>query len=67
MFSRLGEKNIVGDFKKNTLLDIWFGEKFLEARRKLSKADRSMEPCNKCDVIGTLLGESNFKAWKKFL
>ena len=62
-----GKKNIVGDFKKNTLLDIWFGEKFLEARRKLSKADRSMEPCNKCDVIGTLLGESNFKAWKKFL
>ncbi len=62
-----GKKNIVGNFKKNTLLDIWFGEKFLEARRKLSKADRSMEPCNKCDVIGTLLGESNFKAWKKFL
>ena len=62
-----GKKQIVGDFKKDKLLDIWFGEKFLKARRKLSNSDRSMDPCNKCDVIGTLLGESNFKAWKKFL
>jgi len=62
-----GKKQIVGDFKKDKLLDIWFGEKFLQARRKLNNADRSMDPCNKCDVIGTLLGESNFKAWKKFL
>ena len=44
---------------------VW--RKFLEARRKLSKADESMEPCNKCDVIGTLavsqilkLGKSSY-------
>jgi len=62
-----GKKQIVGNLKKDKLLDIWFGEKFLKARQKLSLSDRSMEPCNKCDVIGTLLGENNYKAWKKFL
>jgi radical SAM protein with 4Fe4S-binding SPASM domain len=62
-----GKKQIVGNFNKEKLIDIWFGEKFLYARRKLSNSDRTMDPCNKCDVIGTLLGESNFKAWKKFL
>lgn len=62
-----GKKQIVGDFNKQKLLDIWLGEKFIAARKKLSNADRSMSPCNKCDVIGTLLGEKNYNEWKKFL
>lgn len=62
-----GKKQIVGNFKKEKLLDIWLGEKFKYARKKLSNSDRTMSPCNKCDVIGTLIGEKNYKEWKKFL
>ena len=62
-----GKKQIVGDFKKQKLLDIWLGDKFVEARKELSKSNRSRSPCNKCDVIGTLLGEKNYNEWKKFL
>ncbi len=62
-----GKKQIVGDFNKESLQKIWFGKKFVDARKKLSIGNRNMSPCNKCDVIGTLLGEKNFKEWKKYL
>ena len=62
-----GKKQIVGNFKNESLIDIWLGKKFMNARKKLSSSDRNMAPCDKCDVIGTLIGEKHFKEWKKSL
>lgn len=62
-----GKKQIVGNFKNEGLIDIWLGEKFMNARKKLSSSNRNMSPCDKCDVIGTLIGEKHFQEWKKLL
>ncbi len=60
-----GKKNILGNFKKNSFLDIWLNEKSTIARKKLFSANRNLQPCNVCDVKGDLIGETHFEAWKK--
>ena len=60
-----GKKNILGNLNKNTFLEIWLNEKSNMARKKLFSADRSLEPCNVCDVVGDLIGKTHFEAWKK--
>ena len=36
-------------------------EKWINARRLLNDANRSLSPCNVCDVTGTLIGKKHFK------
>ena len=52
-----GKKVILGDFKKEKLLDIWFSKKSKSIRKMLNKSNRNMEPCNVCDVEGTFMGK----------
>ena len=54
-----GKKVILGDFKKEKLLDIWFSNKSKSIRKMLNKSNRNMEPCNVCDVEGTFMGKKN--------
>ena len=54
-----GKKVILGDFKKEKLLDIWFSKKSSSIRKMLNKSNRNMKPCNVCDVEGTFMGEKN--------
>jgi len=54
-----GKKVILGDFKKEKLLDIWFSKKSSSIRKMLNKSNRNMEPCNVCDVEGTFMGKKN--------
>ena len=61
-----GKKNILGNLKKQTLKDIWLGEKSVIARKKLISANRGFSPCNVCDVSGELIGSSHASAWKNF-
>ncbi len=61
-----GKKNILGNLNNQTLKEIWLSEKSLVARRKLNNADRSLSPCDVCDVAGTLIGKSHSSAWKNF-
>jgi radical SAM protein with 4Fe4S-binding SPASM domain len=56
-----GKKIILGNLKKEKLLDIWFKEKSMNIRKKLFNSDRKFSPCNVCDVNGTLMGEVNSK------
>ena len=56
-----GKKIILGNLKKENLLDIWFKEKSMKIRKKLSNSNRKFSPCNVCDVNGTLMGEANSK------
>ena len=59
-----GKKNILGNLKNENFLDIWLSEKFNLAREKLNNADRSLSPCNVCDVKGDLIGKKHHEAWK---
>jgi radical SAM protein with 4Fe4S-binding SPASM domain len=54
-----GKKIVLGDFKKEKLIDIWFGKKFMSIRKMLNKSNRNFAPCNVCDVDGTLMGLKN--------
>ena len=54
-----GKKVILGDLKKEKLLDIWFGKRFMGIRKMLNKSNRNFQPCNVCDVDGTFMGKKN--------
>lgn len=54
-----GKKMILGNLKQKKFLDIWFDKKSLKIRKLLNNAKRNFDPCNKCDVEGTLMGEIN--------
>ena len=62
-----GKKNILGNLKDMSFKEIWLSKKSMEARKKLNDADRSISPCNVCDVHGTLIGSKQAEAWKKIL
>jgi radical SAM protein with 4Fe4S-binding SPASM domain len=58
-----GKKNILGNLKKEKFIDIWLSQKTKEARKKLNIGDRSLSPCNVCDVNGDLIGKKHHEAW----
>lgn len=62
-----GKKNILGNLNNQSLKEIWLSKKSLDARKKLNNADRSLSPCDVCDVSGTLIGNSHSLAWKKYI
>lgn len=61
-----GKKNILGNLNKQSFKDIWLSDKYMEARQKLNNSDRSISPCNVCDVAGTLIGSKHSIAWQKY-
>ena len=61
-----GKKNILGNLNKQSFKDIWLSDKYMEAREKLNNSDRSINPCNVCDVAGTLIGSKHSIAWQKY-
>ena len=54
-----GKKIILGNLKKENLVDIWFKKKSMKIRNMLVKSNRKFSPCNVCDVDGTLMGKTN--------
>ena len=59
-----GKKVILGNLKKENLLDIWFSDKSMRIRKNLVNRNRKFQPCNVCDVEGTLMGEVNSQYFK---
>tara|TARA_R110001592_G_scaffold132485_2_gene347116 strand:+ start:16032 stop:16925 length:894 start_codon:yes stop_codon:yes gene_type:complete len=55
-----GREHVIGNLQQQTLEKVWFSKRMNKIRAKLSKGDRSMSPCNKCSVDGTLFGEKSF-------
>ena len=39
-------------------------KKSMMARTKLNNANRLFAPCNKCDVMGDVVGDKHASAWK---
>jgi radical SAM protein with 4Fe4S-binding SPASM domain len=62
-----GKKNILGNLKKDKLIDIWLSEDWNKTREFLNSGNRSLKPCNVCDVSGTLIGRKHFEAWNKVI
>ena len=60
-----GKKNILGNLKKDNFLDIWLSKQTQKARDKLNTGDRSLSPCNVCDVSGDLIGKEHHEAWRE--
>jgi radical SAM protein with 4Fe4S-binding SPASM domain len=59
-----GKKLILGNLNKNSFVEIWKGKKSMFARNKLNNSDRHFSPCNKCDVMGDVVGSKHAEAWK---
>ena len=59
-----GKKIILGNLKKENLLDIWFSDRSMKIRKNLVNNNRQFQPCNVCDVEGTLMGEVNSRYFK---
>jgi len=56
----------MGNIKDESLLSIWSNNLFNSQRQKLCNSDRSENPCNVCDVNGTLNGEVAFNRWQNY-
>lgn len=61
-----GKKLIVGNVRRQHVVDIWIGEVLSRVRQRLGEGDRRFAPCNVCDVVGTLQGGDHFKAWQEY-
>ena len=61
-----GKKRILGNLNKSSFFDIWMSQLSHESRKKLNSGDRKFNPCNVCDVHGTLIGEKHSKAWDEY-
>jgi radical SAM protein with 4Fe4S-binding SPASM domain len=59
-----GKKIILGNLKKEKLIDVWFKDKSMKIRNTLANSNRNFSPCNVCDVEGTLMGEDNASYFK---
>jgi len=61
-----GREHVVGNLLQSSLHDVWFSKPMNKIRRKLMKGDRSMSPCNKCSVDGSLFGKPSFDLVKEY-
>lgn len=55
-----GRTRVVGNVFQQPIKEIWLSKEMLKVRMRLSKANRNFKPCDKCNVIGTLVGEKSF-------
>tara|TARA_B110000967_G_C18767402_1_gene501151 strand:+ start:144 stop:1061 length:918 start_codon:yes stop_codon:yes gene_type:complete len=60
-----GREHVVGNLLQDSLYDVWFSKPMTKIRKKLMKGDRSMSPCNKCSVDGSLFGKPSFDLIKE--
>ena len=59
-----GKKIILGNLKKEKMIDIWFSKKSMKIREMLNNSNRNFSPCNVCDVVGTFMGKKNSTYFK---
>ena len=60
-----GKKLILGNLKFQSFMDILTSKLAIMTRRGLINSDRNFEPCNMCDVQGTLIGKKHAEQWVK--
>ena len=58
-----GKKRILGNLNNDTFLNLWTSKFTNVSRKMLINGNRSVSPCNVCDVKGTLIGKKHVQAW----
>ena len=52
-----------GNLTDESIWSIWKSKVLNKIRKRLSHSDRNFNPCDSCDVLGTVIGEENFDSW----
>lgn len=60
-----GKRKVAGNLLNQSFNEIWTGDIFMDARKKLGDGMRNFLPCSVCDVNGTLMGGGHKSAWDK--
>jgi len=58
--------DVSGNVNDQSVRDLWLSPDMERYRRCLLEADRSLTPCDTCDVVGTLHGEDAFRAFREY-
>ena len=59
-------ENNIHNLNKNNFFEIWNSDKSKFVRKNLNSSKRCFAPCNKCDVVGDLVGKNHADAWQKY-
>ena len=59
-------RGVLGDANVESIWDIWTGEHMKKIKASLARQDRSILPCDTCDVQGDLIGRESFDKWVMF-
>lgn len=60
------KKKVVGNLKKESILDVWKSPAMDRVRVKLLNGDRRFAPCASCDVHGLMNGQGHNSAWTEY-
>lgn len=55
-----GRVRVVGNLMQQPIYEVWMSKEMQRVRMRLSKGNRNFKPCDKCNVIGTLVGEKSY-------
>ena len=58
------KNSIVGNINNDTIQNIWMNDNYKKYRKMLIEGKRDIEPCNKCNINGTLFGQKSFDCFK---
>ena len=61
-----GREHVVGNLLSMSLHEVWFSKPMNKIRKRLMKGNRSVSPCNKCSVDGSLFGKPSFDLIKEY-
>lgn len=61
-----GRVRVVGNLQQQTVREVWLSKEMHKVRSHLMEGDRSLKPCNTCNVNGTLVGKKSFEMLKDY-
>jgi len=61
-----GRNGVIGNVHSTSIKHIWLSDEMEKYRKMLIDSDRSLSPCNKCDVDGKVYGKKQFNILKKY-
>ena len=61
-----GRNGIVGSILETSIKEVWMSDEMKKYRYNLINSDRSLSPCNKCDVNGKVYGKESFERLRQY-
>lgn len=56
-----GRTRVIGNLLQQPIHEVWMSTEMQKIRTRLSKGNRNFKPCDKCNVVGTLVGEKSYQ------